>query len=95
MLFQILNGLGDGIWTPVAQLAVMASVPHQQVAVGLALFGLFGSIGSAIGNAIAGALWNNILPQKLEEFLPADVKVSRLIFAIILLDTVLNYCNTL
>ncbi|KAI0517865.1 MFS general substrate transporter [Xylaria bambusicola] len=74
VLFQILNGLGDGIWTPVAQLAVMAQVPHQQVAVGLALFGLFGSIGSAIGNAIAGALWNNVLPQKLEEFLPDDVK---------------------
>ncbi|KAI0430884.1 MFS general substrate transporter [Xylaria sp. FL1042] len=74
VLFQILNGIGDGIWSPVAQLAVMASVPHQQVAVGLALYGLFGSIGSAIGNAIAGAIWNNILPQKLEEFLPADVK---------------------
>ncbi|KAK5625724.1 hypothetical protein RRF57_001440 [Xylaria bambusicola] len=74
VLFQILNGIGDGIWTPVAQLAVMAQVPHQQVAVGLALFGLFGSIGSAIGNAIAGALWNNVLPQKLEEFLPDDAK---------------------
>ncbi|KAI0973813.1 MFS general substrate transporter [Xylaria arbuscula] len=74
VLFQILNGIGDGIWAPVGQLAVMASVPHQQVAVGLALYGLFGSIGSAIGNAIAGAIWNNVLPQKLEEFLPADVK---------------------
>ncbi|KAJ2987425.1 hypothetical protein NUW58_g4516 [Xylaria curta] len=74
VLFQILNGIGDGIWTPVGKLAVMASVPHQQVAVGIALYGLFGSIGSAIGNAIAGAIWNNILPTKLEEFLPADVK---------------------
>ncbi|KAI1170103.1 siderochrome-iron transporter MirB [Nemania sp. FL0916] len=74
VIFQILNGIGDGIWTPVAQLAVMASVPHQQVAVGLALYGLFGSIGSAIGYAIAGAIWNNILPQKLEEFLPPDAK---------------------
>ncbi|KAF2970320.1 hypothetical protein GQX73_g3179 [Xylaria multiplex] len=76
VLFQILNGIGDGIWSPVGRLAVMASVPHQQVAVGLALFGLFGSIGSAVGNAIAGAIWNNVLPQKLEEFLPADLKVS-------------------
>ncbi|KAI0533986.1 MFS general substrate transporter [Xylaria digitata] len=74
VLFQILNGIGDGIWSPVGRLAVMASVPHQQVAVGLALFGLFGSIGSAVGNAIAGAIWNNVLPQKLEEFLPADLK---------------------
>ncbi|KAI0436736.1 MFS general substrate transporter [Xylaria telfairii] len=74
VLFQILNGIGDGIWTPVGKLAVMASVSHQQVAVGVALYGLFGSIGSAIGNAVAGAIWNNVLPQKLEEFLPADVK---------------------
>ncbi|KAI0478338.1 MFS general substrate transporter [Xylaria cf. heliscus] len=74
VLFQILNGLGDGIWTPVGKLAVMASVPHQQVAVGVALYGLFGSIGSAIGNAVAGAIWNNVLPQKLEEFLPEDAK---------------------
>ncbi|KAI0547188.1 MFS general substrate transporter [Xylaria curta] len=74
VLFQILNGIGDGIWTPVGQLAVMASVPHQQIAVGVALYGLFGSIGSAIGNAVAGAIWNNVLPQKLEEFLPGDVK---------------------
>lgn len=85
VLFQILNGIGDGIWTPVAQLAVMSSVPHQQVAVGLALYGLFGSIGSAVGNAIAGAIWNNVLPQKLEEFLPADVKVSTLISSMPLL----------
>ncbi|KAI1741199.1 MFS general substrate transporter [Xylaria scruposa] len=74
VLFQILNGIGDGIWTPVGQLAVMASVPHQQIAVGVALYGLFGSIGSAIGNAVAGAIWNNVLPQKLEEFLPGDIK---------------------
>ncbi|RWA14915.1 hypothetical protein EKO27_g245 [Xylaria grammica] len=74
VLFQILNGIGDGIWTPVAQLAIMASVPHQQVAVGLALYGLFGSIGSAVGNAIAGAIWNNILPVKLQEYLPEDAK---------------------
>ncbi|KAI0202429.1 MFS general substrate transporter [Astrocystis sublimbata] len=74
VLFQILNGIGDGIWTPVGQLAVMASVPHQQLAVGLALYSLFGSIGSAIGNAIAGAIWNNILPANLEKFLPPNVQ---------------------
>ncbi|KAI0448885.1 MFS general substrate transporter [Xylaria acuta] len=77
--FQILNGLGDGIWTPVGKLAVMASVPHQQVAVGVALYGLFGSISSAIGNAVAGAIWNNVLQQKLEEFLPEDVKNTQVI----------------
>ncbi|TGJ83099.1 hypothetical protein E0Z10_g5657 [Xylaria hypoxylon] len=83
VILQILNGLGDGIWSPISQLAVMASVPHQQLAVALALFGLFGSIGSAIGNAIAGAIWNNVLPQKLEEFLPADANAAEIFGSIV------------
>jgi len=71
---QLLNGLATGTWALCGQIAIMASVTHQEIAVALALFGLFGSIGSSIGYAIAGGLWTNILPAKLNEFLPADVK---------------------
>lgn len=49
-------------------------VTHQEIAVGLALWRLFGSIGASIGLAIAGALWTNILPVKLHEFLPEEYK---------------------
>ena len=52
----------------------MVPVTHQEIAAVLAIQGLFGSIGSSIGIAIAGALWTNILPQKLEEHLPEAVK---------------------
>lgn len=51
-----------------------ATVTHQEIAVALALWGLFGSIGASIGLAVAGALWTNILPAKLYEFLPDDAK---------------------
>lgn len=71
---QVFNGLSSGIWPLTGQLAIMASVGHQEIAVALALFGLFGSVGAAIGLAIAGAIWNNVLPQKLLELLPADSK---------------------
>lgn len=57
-----------------ATLATMASVRHQDVAVALAIYGLFGSVGSSVGYAVAGGLWTNILPEKLYEFLPEDNK---------------------
>ncbi|KAI1376563.1 MFS general substrate transporter [Hypoxylon crocopeplum] len=74
VMCQIFNGVSSGIWVLAAQLAIQASVTHQEIAVAMAIFGLFGSIGAAIGLAIAGALWNNILPQKLREFLPEGSK---------------------
>ena len=74
VMCQVFNGIACGIWPLVGQLAIMASVGHQEIAVGLALWGLFGSVGAAIGLAIAGALWNNVLPKQLLHRLPADAK---------------------
>ncbi|KAI0025922.1 MFS general substrate transporter [Xylariomycetidae sp. FL0641] len=74
VMCQLFNGIASGIWSLAAQLGIMASVGHQEVAVSLAIFSLFGSIGAAIGLAIAGALWNNLLPAKLYAALPADAK---------------------
>jgi hypothetical protein len=71
---QMFNGISSGIWALAAQLAVMASITHQEIAVGLAMWGLFGSIGASIGLAIAGGLWNNILPVQLLKFLPEESK---------------------
>ncbi|PVH77133.1 putative transporter [Cadophora sp. DSE1049] len=74
VMCQVFNGIGTGIWATCAQLAVMASVSHQEVAVAIALWGMFGSIGAAIGQAIAGALWTNILPKELYKALPEESK---------------------
>ncbi|KAI0104251.1 siderochrome-iron transporter MirB [Nemania sp. FL0031] len=74
VMCQLFNGISSEIWTLTAQLAIMANVTHQEIAAALALWSLFGSIGSSIGFAIAGALWTNILPAKLYEFLPDDAK---------------------
>jgi len=78
---QVLVGLGTGIFATCAQLAVMVPVTHQEIAAVNAIWGLFGSFGSSIGFAIAGAMWNNILPAQLYERLPEASKVnSTLIF---------------
>jgi hypothetical protein len=71
---QMFNGISSGIWALTAQLAIMACVTHQEIAVALALFSMFGSIGAAIGLAIAGSLWTNVLPTQLLNRLPADSK---------------------
>lgn len=67
---QILVGLGTGIFATCGQLAVMAPVTHQQIAVVNALWGLFGGFGSSIGFSISGALWTSILPGELYNRLP-------------------------
>ncbi|KAG9252929.1 major facilitator superfamily domain-containing protein [Emericellopsis atlantica] len=71
---QILVGFGAGIFATTAQIAVMAPVSHQYLAVTTALQGLFGGVGSSIGYAIAGALWNNVLPKQLYNRLPESSK---------------------
>jgi MFS family permease len=73
---QVLVGLGTGIFATCAQLAVMVPVTHQEIAAVNALWGLFGSFGSSIGFAIAGAMWNNMLPQQLYERLPEASKAN-------------------
>jgi hypothetical protein len=71
---QIFVGVGAQLFASCGQLAVQVPVTHQEIAVVLAIWGMFGSFGAAIGNAIAGALWNNILPEQLLLRLPESVK---------------------
>ncbi|KAF2017472.1 siderophore iron transporter-like protein mirB [Aaosphaeria arxii CBS 175.79] len=80
-LTQVLVGLGTGIFAICAQLAVMAPVTHQEIAVVNAIWGLFGGFGSSIGFAIAGGLWNNLMPAQLSQRLPEESKhLAREIF---------------
>lgn len=72
VMCQLFNGLASGVWAMTAQLAIMAQVSHQEIAVTIALFSLFGSIGASIGNAAGAGMWTNFLPEKLQEWLPAE-----------------------
>ncbi|GKU14425.1 unnamed protein product, partial [Fusarium langsethiae] len=73
---QILVGFGAGVFSTVDQVAVMAPVTHQYLAATSALSGLFGGVGAAIGYAIAGAFWNNVMPAQLLERLPESAKAN-------------------
>lgn len=73
---QILNGVAGGMLTIAMPLAVMASVSHQEVAVVLALHGLFASVGAGVGLAVSGAMWTNLLPAALIKHLPDSAKAD-------------------
>jgi hypothetical protein len=44
------------------------------MAVGIALLGMITAIGGSIGQTIAAAIWTNIVPKRIAEYLPADKK---------------------
>lgn len=71
---QVFHGISGGIWAMTGPLALMASVSHQEIAVVLALHGMFASIGRSIGLGISGAIWNNDLPVELYRELPDSAK---------------------
>ncbi|KAM0360530.1 hypothetical protein ACHAP4_002614 [Fusarium culmorum] len=75
-LTQILVGFGAGVFSTVDQVAVMAPVTHQYLAVTSALSGLFGGVGAGIGYAIAGAFWNNVMPVQLAQRLPESAQAN-------------------
>lgn len=52
------------------QVAVMSVAEHGDIAAVLAILGLFGYVGGAIGNSISGAIWTNTLPVQLQLHLP-------------------------
>ncbi|EYE90522.1 siderophore iron transporter mirB [Aspergillus ruber CBS 135680] len=76
VLIQIFMAFSGGTLVMTEQLAAMSAVPHNEVAVVLALEGLFMSIGGSIGQSISGAIWTNILPDKLVEYLPDSEKAN-------------------
>ncbi|KAF5023678.1 hypothetical protein F66182_4244 [Fusarium sp. NRRL 66182] len=74
VMCQVFHGVCGGIWAMTGPLAIMTQVTHQEIAVVLALYSMFGSIGQAIGFGISGALWTNHLPREMFKALPVEAK---------------------
>lgn len=80
IMCQIFIAFAGGTAVICEEMAVMSAVAHASntetggsgVAVVLALLSLFAGIGGAIGLGVSGAIWTNVFPVKLAEFLPAD-----------------------
>ncbi|KAL1966055.1 hypothetical protein VTN77DRAFT_4803 [Rasamsonia byssochlamydoides] len=74
IMCQILIALSGGTLVICEQIAVMAAAAHYEVAVVLAFLGLFTSIGGAIGQTVAAAIYTNTMPGALQKYLPDNAK---------------------
>lgn len=70
IMCQIFIAFAGGTIVICEQTAAMAATSHQYIAVVIAVQGMFSNIGGAIGSTVAAAVWNNVFPKKLAEYLP-------------------------
>ncbi|KAI0182971.1 major facilitator superfamily domain-containing protein [Xylaria flabelliformis] len=73
---EIIYAFAGGACVIAEQVAVMAAAAHQQVAVVLAVEGMFSSVGGGIGGTVASAIWTGIFPVKLMQYLPEESKAD-------------------
>lgn len=74
VMCQIFIAFAGGTLVICEQIAVMAAASHQQVAVVLAVEGMFASVGGAIGSTVAASIWTGVFPVRLLRHLPDDAK---------------------
>ncbi|EXJ71557.1 uncharacterized protein A1O5_05365 [Cladophialophora psammophila CBS 110553] len=90
VMCQIFLSVGSGIVVICDEIAILAAASHQHTAVCIAVLSMFASVGGAIGLTIASAIWQDIFPKKLADYLPAkDLPDLLLIYAD--LSTQLSY----
>lgn len=73
IMCQIFISIGGSTLILCQQIGVMSVAEHNDVASVLALLGLAGNMGGAVGNSISGAIWTHTFPQALLDVLPEDV----------------------
>ncbi|KAJ2956538.1 hypothetical protein NQZ79_g7636 [Umbelopsis isabellina] len=69
VIATLVVSLGGAFSVIGSQVASQASVPHHDMATAISLLSLWSSLGAAIGQAIASAIWTNMMPANLEYYL--------------------------
>ncbi|KGO73837.1 Major facilitator superfamily domain, general substrate transporter [Penicillium italicum] len=69
---QILLGIAGGLFSYPAQASIQVASKHEHLAVITGLYLAAYNVGSALGNTISGAIWNQVLPSELEHRLGND-----------------------
>lgn len=68
----IFIAMGQGVVVICAEIAILAAASHVHVAVCIAVLGIFSNIGGAIGSTVAAAIWQDMMPNKLMQYLPIE-----------------------
>ncbi|KXJ90379.1 siderochrome-iron transporter [Microdochium bolleyi] len=79
---ECLLGFAGGMFPYPAQASIQAGLKHENLAVMTGLYLALYSIGSALGNAVAGAIWTQVLPGSLSTHLaPINATLAATTFA--------------
>ncbi|EFX05726.1 siderochrome-iron transporter [Grosmannia clavigera kw1407] len=78
IMCQILIAFGGGTLVIGDEMAAMAAADREGIPMVIALISLFGSLGGAIGYAVAVAIYSNTFPSALLKALPDDTKADYL-----------------
>ncbi|KAK4150832.1 major facilitator superfamily domain-containing protein [Chaetomidium leptoderma] len=70
VMCEVFISIGGSIFIIIQQVAILAAVDHQHVAVALALLYVVGTTGGAIGATVSGSVWTNTFRKALETNLP-------------------------
>ncbi|KAJ5770626.1 uncharacterized protein N7511_002677 [Penicillium nucicola] len=84
---QVLLGIAGGMFPYPAQASIQVATKHEHLAVITGIYLASYNIGSALGNTISGAIWNQVLPNELirhvgNETLAAEIYAAPLAFAV-------------
>ena len=69
----MLIGAGGAFSVVGSRVASQASVPHQDLGLVISMLSLWSKVGAGIGSAVAGAVWNDLMPNYLRQELPSSV----------------------
>lgn len=71
VMMKVLLSAGGGISVIGSQVASQGAVKHKDVAIVIAVLGLWTNVGGAVGAAISAALWTEHLPAELAKHVPS------------------------
>ncbi|RAR05208.1 siderophore iron transporter mirb [Stemphylium lycopersici] len=71
VMIEVFGAMASAMLYNVEQVAIMIAVPHEELAVSIALLNVMTAVGGAIGQSISSTLWAQIVPRKIAQYLPA------------------------
>ncbi|KAJ0104230.1 major facilitator superfamily transporter [Diaporthe amygdali] len=72
--YQAMIGFCETYLMSCSQMAVMANIHHNDIALGVGIWGMSLSVAFAIVSCFSQAIWTGVVPKVLEDALPADSK---------------------
>lgn len=76
IMTQIFIAFAGGPIVIAGEMAMMAPLDHQHVAVIIAILDLFSSVGNAIGSTVSVSIWTGTFREELAKRLPAEAPVQ-------------------